>query len=41
MLLDAGFSSVKEVWRKKIAVILIAEKSKNLTTATASILTNT
>ena len=32
MLLDAGFSSVKEMWRKKIAVILIAEKLDNFTT---------
>jgi hypothetical protein len=26
MLLKAGFSSVKEVWQKKIAVILVANK---------------
>jgi len=26
MLLDAGFASVKEVWRKKDAVVLVAEK---------------
>jgi len=26
MLLDAGFRSVTEVWRKKDAVVLVAEK---------------
>ena len=40
MLLDAGFSSIKEVWRKKIAVILIAEKFENLTTANSTVKTS-